>query len=130
MATFLVYLYKKKPLRPSRGPYTSVHLNTKFHAQILCSDSVLPVLSLPSSPFFSPFFTGRYYSLCTAHWVRLLIHFYRTGLDYSYIFTVLGYLIHIFLPWWVILFIYFYRGGLSYSYIFTVVAYITHTFLP
>ena len=49
MSTFLVYLYKKKPLRASRGPYTSVHLNTKFAHQILCSNSVLPVLSLPSS---------------------------------------------------------------------------------
>ena len=34
MSTFLVYLYKKKPLRASRGPYTSVH-------QILCSNSML-----------------------------------------------------------------------------------------
>ena len=64
MSTFLVYLYKKKPLRALKHPYTSIHPYTKFCAQILCSNSVLPVLSFSSSSslacwplFFSPFFT-------------------------------------------------------------------------
>ena len=41
MSTFLVYLYKKKPLRALKHPYTSIHPYTKFCAQIPCSDSVL-----------------------------------------------------------------------------------------
>ena len=41
MSTFLVYLYKKKPLRALKHPYTSIHPYTKFCAQILCSNSVL-----------------------------------------------------------------------------------------
>ena len=146
MSTFLVYLYKKKPLRPSRGPYTSVHLNTctpnsvshlgdemifffskgALHScRLLFSLHVSLVYIIQSAQR-----TGLYYSLCTAHWVILLIHFYRGGLSYSAIFTVVGYLTHPFLPWWVILLIHFYRGGLSYSSIFTVVGYLTHPFLP
>ena len=93
MSTFLVYLYKKKTLKTSQ---TSIHIHTSVHqilcsnSEILCSDSVLPVLSFALlTTFFSPCFTcpilslghsalvaitswaqrtGGYYLLGTAHW--------------------------------------------------------------
>ena len=36
MSTFLVYLYKKNPLRASRGPYTSVHHYLLGPPHIMC----------------------------------------------------------------------------------------------
>ena len=68
MSTFLVYLYKKKPLRALKHPYTSIHPYTKFCAQILCSNSVLKFcatcailliikLSCVLATIFSPVFT-------------------------------------------------------------------------
>ena len=94
-----------------------------LHSVLLCYPSYHQALL---TTIFFPFFTGLYYPSCTAWWAILFIHFYRGGLSYSSIFTVVGYLIHPFLPWWVILFIHFYRGGLSYSSIFTVVGYLIH----
>ena len=47
MSTFLVYLYKKKRLRASKGPYTSVHqiLFGPLTSCVMCYHSVLITLS-------------------------------------------------------------------------------------
>ena len=104
MSTFLVYLYKKKPLRALKHPYTSIHPYTKFCAQILCSNSVLSFSSSSSlALYFLSIFhwlllslvhsalgwiiscaqrTGLYYLLRTAHWAILSLHFSRSGLYY------------------------------------------------
>ena len=91
MSTFLVYLYKKKPLRALKHPYTSIHPYTKFCAQILkfCAQ-ILCYLCYPSLswPLFSLHVSLAYLTHCAQ----------RSGLYYSYIFTVVAYIIHTFFP--------------------------------
>ena len=102
------YTYIKKPFRALK--HTNIW--TPEH-QILCSNSVLrfsnSVLSFSSSscgimsifsngPIIFEKKTVLYYSLCTAQWVGLSIHFSRSGLDYLSIFPVVGWIIYPFFP--------------------------------
>ena len=56
----------------------------KFHAQILCSDSVLPVLSLPSSL--------DHYFLSIFHLAYIIQCAQRTGLSYPIVHSALRYI--------------------------------------
>ena len=93
MSTFLVYLYKKKPLRALKHPYTSIHPYTKFCAQIPCSNSVLRfsnsvLLCYPShhqallTTIFSPCFTWPILSLAHSALAYITSCAQRTGLYY------------------------------------------------
>ena len=110
MSTFLVYLYKKKPLRALKHPYTSIHPYNKFCAQILCYHSHHQALL---RYIFSPFFTGYYYLLCTAHWVGLSLTHSALGWIISCAQrTGLYYLLRT--AHWAILSLHFSRSGLYY----------------
>ena len=114
MSTFLVYLYKKKPLRALKHPYTSIHPYTKFCAHILyylCYHSHHQALL---RYIFSPFFTALYYSLGTAHWVILLIGHSALG-DITHWAQRTGWYYSLGTAHWVILLIHFYRSGWYYS---------------
>ena len=105
MSTFLVYLYKKKPLRPSRGPYTSVHLNTCTPNSVLRFCATCAILTKLSWPLFSLHVSLVYityraqrtvgdYLSCTAHCGGLpIVHSALWGITYRAQRTVGDYLL-------------------------------------
>ena len=79
MSTFLVYLYKKKPLRALKHPYTSIHPYTKFCAQILkfCATCATCAILRSLDHYFLSMFhwlhAAGYYLACSACCAILLI---------------------------------------------------------
>ena len=126
MSTFLVYLYKKKPLRALKHPYTSIHPYTKFCAQFCAQILSNSVLSFSSSSSLD----ADHYFLSIFHWLLLsLVHSALVGIicpffthwwGLSIVHSALVGIIPLFFTHWWGLSLHFSRTGGDYPSIFLV----------